>query len=279
MDLNKTELYRQLRAAESEQRDATRGLRNVMQRWLSGRTDGLTTDQKAAVLGVPSPGRRQFFRVGGTAVLGAAVLAACGDDDTDAAETGQAPTTTTEGSSTTAGGEGEGSTDGNMDLVLARTAVSVELLAVEAYQAAIDSGVVSTQAVADAATLFQSHHQEHAGALNAVIREAGGEEIDEPNAFLMENLVASADLSSELSIVQFARSLEDAAASTYVFAAGVLSAPELRQAIMSIGGVEARHVTALDLALQALGQGSGPAFEDGAFYSNERRVPDEALVS
>ena len=278
MDLNRDEMYRQLRAAEAEQRAATRSFSEMLKRWFAGKGDDLTTEQKAAILGVPSPGRRQFFRVGGTAVLGAAVLAACGDDDGDAAETGDAPTTTA-GSSTTAGGEGGEGGEQNMDLVLARTAASVELLAVDAYQAAIDSGVVTTQAVADAATLFQSHHQEHAGALNGVVREAGGEEVTEANAFLMENLVASADLSSELAIVQFARSLEDAAASTYVFAAGVLTAPELRQAIMSIGGVEARHVTALDLALQALGQGEGPAFEDGAFYSNERRIPDEALLS
>jgi hypothetical protein len=237
----------------------------VLKRWFGGGGTDLSTDQKAAILGVPSPGRRQFFRVGGTAVLGAAVLAACGDDDEDAAETGQ-------------GSPAEGG-DQNMDLVLARTAASVELLAVDAYQAAIDSGVVTTQAVADAATLFQSHHREHAGALNGAVGEAGGEEVTEANSFLMQELVGSADLSSELSIVQFARSLEDAAASTYVFAAGALTAPELRQAIMSIGGVEARHVTALDLALQSLGQGEGPTFEDNAFYSSERRIPDEALLS
>jgi hypothetical protein len=270
MDLNRDELYRQLRAADAEQRVANRSFTEVLKRWFGGGGGDLTTDQKAAILGVPSPGRRQFFRVGGTAVLGAAVLAACGGDDEDAAETGQG---------STAGGEGEDGGDQNMDLVLARTAASVELLAVDAYQAAIDSGVVTTQAVADAATLFQSHHREHAGALNGAVREAGGEEVTEANAFLMQELVGSADLSSELSIVQFARSLEDAAASTYVFAAGALTAPELRQAIMSIGGVEARHVTALDLALQALGQGEGPAFEDGAFYSSERRIPDEALLS
>ena len=272
MDLNRDELYRQLRAAESEQRVATRNFTEVLKRWFGGGGRDLTTDQKAAILGVPSPGRRQFFRVGGTAVLGAAVLAACGGDDEDAAETGQAPAGETEG-----GGEGGG--EQNMDLVLARTAASVELLAVDAYQAAIDSGVVTTAAVADAATLFQAHHREHAGALNGVVREAGGDEVTEANAFLMDELVASADLSSELAIVQFARSLEDAAASTYVFAAGALTAPELRQAIMSIGGVEARHVTALDLALQSLGQGEGPAFEDDAFYSNERRIPDGALLS
>lgn len=275
MDLNRDELYRQLRAADEEQRVATRGLRDVVRRFLGGDST-LSADQKAAVLGVPSPGRRNFFKVGGTAFLGAAILAACGDDDSEPSESGAAPTTGGDGETTTTGDAAGG---GNVDLVLARTAVSVELLAVDAYQAAIDSGAVTTPAVGDAAGLFQSHHREHAEALNATIRDAGGEEVTEANAFLMENLVATADLSSELSIVQFARGLEDAAASTYVFAAGALSAPELRAAIMSIGGVEARHVTALDLALQSLGQGQGPAFEDGAFYSSERRIPDEAVLA
>lgn len=269
------ELNRQLRAADAEQRHATRGLREVVSRWLDGRSDGLTTDQKAALLGVPSPGRRSFFKVGGTALVGAAVLAACGDDSDDPAESGSAGGSGDSDMTTTTGG-GAG---GGMDLALARTAASVELLAVDAYQAAIDSGLVTTQAVADAATLFQSHHREHAGALNGAVTDAGGQEVTEANAFLMENLVATADLSSELAIVQFARSLEDAAASTYVFAAGALSVPELRQAIMAIGGVEARHVTALDLALASLGEGSGPAFEDGAFYSGDRRIPDEAILS
>lgn len=274
MDLNRDELRRQLREAEAENRIATRNLREVLKRWFGGETDGLTTADKAAILGVPSPGRRNFFRVGGTAVLGAAVLAACGGDDDEANETGTAPTTA--GGSDTTSGDMGGS---NMDLVLARTAASVELLAVDAYQAAIDSGVVTTQAVADAAVLFQSHHREHAGVLNATVRDAGGEEVTEANAFLMENLVATADLSSELAIVQFARGLEDAAAGTYVFAAGALSSPALRQAIMSIGGVEARHVTALDLALQSLGQGQGPGFEYGAFYGTDNRIPDESLLS
>jgi len=272
MDLNRDELRRQLREAEAENRIATRNLREVLTRWLGGESGGLTIADKASVLGVPSPGRRNFFRVGGTAVLGAAVLAACGGDDDEATETGAAPTTAADTSATT-------SSDQDMDVVLARTAASVELLAVDAYQAAIDSGVVTTAAVADAAVLFQSHHREHAGVLNAAVRDAGGEEVTEANAFLLENLVATADLSSELAIVQFARGLEDAAAGTYVFAAGALSAPALRQAIMSIGGVEARHVTALDLALQALGQGQGPGFEYGAFHGTENRIPDEALLS
>ena len=41
----------------------------------------LSTDEKAALLGVPAPGRRSFFKLGGATIIGAAVLAACGDTD------------------------------------------------------------------------------------------------------------------------------------------------------------------------------------------------------
>ena len=64
-----------------------------------------------------------------------------------------------------------------MDLALARTAASLEKLAVDTYQTGIDSGLVTTMAIADAATLFQSHHQEHLDALNGAItrrRRRGG---------------------------------------------------------------------------------------------------------
>jgi len=48
---------------------------------------------------------------------------------------------------------------------------------------------------------------------------------------------------------------------------------------MSIGGVEARHVTALDMAMLALGAGPGATFEDGAFYPTERALPAEQLTA
>src|SRR6185295_19233071 len=105
----------------------------------------LTVDEKAALLGVPSPGRRQLFKVGGATIIGAAVLAACGSDDSDKKA---------DGTSTTAGG----STDSSMDLPLARTAASLEKLAVDTYTTAAASGLVTTKAISDTAALFLSHH-------------------------------------------------------------------------------------------------------------------------
>ena len=115
-----------------------------------------------------------------------------------------------------------------MDLALARTAASLEKLAVDTYQTGIDSGLVTTMAIADAATLFQSHHQEHLDALNGAISDAGGEEVTEPNEAVFEALIepAVAAATAEADIVQIAFDLESAAAQTYVFAGGTLTVPD-----------------------------------------------------
>src|SRR5204863_9437840 len=117
--------------------------------------------------------------------------------------------------STTTGGE-----DASMDLALARTAASLEKLAVDTYQTGIDSGLVTTMAIADAATLFQSHHQDHLDALNGAIKNAGGEEVTEPNEAVFKALIEPAvtGAKAEADIVKLAFDLENAAAQTYVYA-------------------------------------------------------------
>jgi len=261
MDLNRDELRRELRSIDADQKA-------VMPRWYSalrqmvGGGTNLTTDEKAALLGVPSPGRRQLFKLGGTAIVGAAVLAACGSDDGDDASS----------SPTAAAGSGgmAGEEDPSMDLALARTAASLEKLAVDVYQTGIDSGLVTTAAIAEAATLFQQHHQEHLDALNGAISSAGGEEVTEMNQAVFDALVAPAleGLSDEAGVVQLAYDLESAAAQTYAFAGGALSVPALRSTIMTIGGIEARHAAVLQVAAQA--KSPLDVFPDGrAFYPGD----------
>ena len=243
MDLNRDELRRELKAIDADNRA-------IMPKWydalrqIVGGGNKMSTDEKAALLGVPSPGRRQLFKVGGATIMGAAVLAACGSDDSDTGGTttsaGGGATTTTEG-------------DGGMDLPLARTAASLEKLAVDTYQTGIDSGLVTTMAIADAAVLFQSHHQAHLDALNGVISGAGGEEVNEANEAVFKALIEPAVMAAkaEADIVQIALDLESAAAQTYAYAGGTLSLPELRSTIMTIGGIEARHAAVLRVAAQA----------------------------
>jgi hypothetical protein len=244
MDLNRDELRRELRAIDADNRELMPRWCRALRQIVGGGTT-MTTDEKAALLGVPSPGRRQLFKVGGATIMGAAVLAACGSDDE-----ASGPVTTAGGDTTTSMGR-----SGDMDLALARTAASLEQLAVDTYQTGIDSGLVTTMAIADAAVLFQSHHQAHLGALNGAIRDAGGEEVTEANGAVFDALIAPAveAAKAEGDIVQLALDLELAAAQTYVFAAGPdgLSVPALRSTIMAIGGIEARHAAVLQVAAQA----------------------------
>jgi hypothetical protein len=261
MDLNRDELRRELKAIDADNQAA-------MPRWydalrqIVGSDAKMSTDEKAALLGVPAPGRRSFFKLGGATIIGAAVLAACGDTN----DSGASDKSTTS-SMDDAGGE--------MDLALARTAASLEKLAVDTYQTGIDSGLVTTMAIADAATLFQSHHQDHLDALNAVISDAGGDEVTEPNDAVFKALVQPAVTAAkaEQDIVKIAVDLENAAAQTYVFAGGQLGTPTLRSTIMTIGGIEARHAAILQIAAQ----GAAPAdvFPGGrGFFPGDNPLAD-----
>jgi hypothetical protein len=243
MDLNRDEMRRELQAIDEDNRAIMPKWYDALQRIVSGRTT-MSTDEKAALLGVPAPGRRQLFKIGGATLMGAAVLAACSSDDSNGGS----------GATTTAGG-GETTTtmgDGNMDVALARTAASLEKLAIDTYETGIGSGLVTTAAIADAAVLFQSHHQAHFDALNAAVSDAGGEEVTEANEAVYTALVEPAVMAAttEADIVQIALDLELAAAQTYVFAGGALTVPALRSTIMTIGGIEARHAAVLIVAAQ-----------------------------
>jgi Ferritin-like domain len=255
-DLNRDEMRRELKAIDADNRAVMPRWYDALRQIVGGGTK-MSTDEKAALLGVPAPGRRTFFKLGGATIIGAAVLAACGDTDDDSGSGGATSSTM---------GEGEE----NMDLALARTAASLEKLAVDTYQTGIDSGLVTTMAIVDAATLFQSHHQEHLDALNGAITNAGGEEVTEANEAVFKALIepAVAEASAEADIAQIAFDLESAAAQTYLFAGGTLTVPELRSTIMTIGGIEARHAAILQVA--ALGQSPADVFPGGrGFYPGD----------
>lgn len=280
MDINQAEIRRQLREADKEQRAVGTGFRDALHRIFN--SSDIPSAAKGEMMGAPD--RRQFLKIGGVTVLGAAVIAACGSDNKDSS-----PTTTASGDSptTAAGGDTTEPATGNMDIVLARTAASLENLAVALYGVALGTSDVAKlpneikfdPAVVDAAKLFQMHHQSHADALNAVLKGAGEAEYKDPNQYIFENVVKPkvAELTDQKAVVTFALDVENLAAGTYAFAASVLSTAKLRQTIMSIGGVESRHAAALSLALDPTGASAVPvAFIDA---SPKGRVPDEALIT
>ena len=163
--------------------------------------------------------RRRALQIGGVTILGGALLAACGSDSDDAGSTTAGGDATTGAPTTGAASTMSPSTrerDASMDVLILRTASSIEELAVAAYQTAIDSGLVTTAAIADAAMLFQAQHREHSGLFQSLTTKAGGEPFTMPNPAILEAIQPTIDgLKDEMGVVALAYDLEVVAAQTY----------------------------------------------------------------
>jgi hypothetical protein len=146
------------------------------------------------------------------------------------------------------------------DVDIASFAASVELAAVAAYQAAIDSGLVTDAAVGAAATTFQSHHAEHAAAFNSLATANGAEEVGANQAVLDAFGPMLSSAADQAALLEIAYQLEEGAASTYLFALGALTVPEAFAATATILPIESQHATVL---ATVLGKGADeylPAF-------------------
>lgn len=275
MDFYRQEFRRQLRAVDEAHVAAMKPWREALLRVFAG---GEPTPDAAKASLVGAPDRRAFLRVGGLTVAGAAVFAACGKDNTPGSQSGTTQPTT----STSSGGPSTGvstttgpptADDKKTDLALLRTATSVELLAVAVYGQA--APLIKDPDVLAAAKLFASQHHEHAQQLQAATSQTFGADkvYKKPNAVLKQTLVDPVlpTLKTDTDIAQFAMQIEDSAAATYVTAAGQLSSARLRQAIMAIGGVEARHAAILASVVHT----SVPTM---AFWSTADTVSSDAFV-
>jgi len=266
------QIRRDARDSERAHLDSMPAFGDALARFLD-RSDRSEDDTASVLLGGLS--RRSLFRVGGITVAGAALLAACGSDKAASTTTTPAtmsPTTmspTTMVPGTTGNTMVPGSTVATAagDIVLLRTASSIENLAVAAYQLAIDSGLVKTAAVADAAKLFQGHHRQHAELFQSTTKNMGGSPFTDPNPAVMAQLKPTIDaLKDEQGVLMLALTLERAAAATYQAGVGTVLDATLNTALMSVGGVEARHAAVL---ASVLAQTAVPR----AFGTTEGAVP------
>ncbi|HYI63044.1 MAG TPA: ferritin-like domain-containing protein [Acidimicrobiales bacterium] len=236
-------------------------------------------------------GRRQFLKLGGGAVLGAAVLAACGSDEESLpAETGTTvPTTAT----TLAPPQGTTPEEGAAnDAVVTRTLRSFELAAVEVYGVllsdepastdpdvtALPAAITYAEDVDEVLTLLGERHTAHAAALVSVVSAAGGEPVSEPNQGVLDVLLMAQlpDLTTQEAVLRLARSVEEIGAATHAWAAGVVTTAELRQDLMAIGAVAARQTASVDLLLDPTGQSA--ALQPMLDTSGPARLPEALLV-
>lgn len=236
MEFSRDEIRRGLAEAQQAQAEAMPRWRSALSRVFDP-SAGHSPTTKQQVLGLPD--RRAFLRVGGMTVAMGAVVAACAKKAKNPPLTGAPPT-----SSDRTGVEQVGQ---ELDVTLLRTGQSIEVTAVDTYQTALDSGLVTTPALVDTIKLFQEQHGEHGERLAATTRDAGGEAFDQPNSYLQDTVLAKpiSELTDETTVLALAVMVENIAAQSYVYDAEYLSTPALRQAVMSIGGVEARHLTVL----------------------------------
>ena len=177
--------------------------------------------------------RRRFLSAGGLTIVTAALVGACGGgDDEGAAPEGEEATPEEKASPA--------------DIVLLRTAASLEELAVQVYDQATKSPVVKNPAITAAARLFKKHHDEHATLVNGLAKKYGGEAFDRPNPVLAQTLDARIrTIGNENDLILLALDLERAAAATYQASVGTFALTSLNQTAMSVGGTEARHVAYL----------------------------------
>ena len=217
-------------------------------------SDGIPAAAKADVV-LGGLHRRDFLRLGATTVATTAVFAACA---------GSAQTALTDATTTTFD-----KGDRQYDVVILRTASSIEALAVLAYQQVIDRGLLSGS-VADVAKAFQEHHTKHGESFKALTRKLGGRPFEQPNPAVMTQLQPTlAALGNEADALRLALQLEQAAAATYTANVSEFvdetQVATLAQAMAAVAGVEARHAAIL---LGALGEPTASA----AFQTGEGAV-------
>jgi Ferritin-like domain len=218
--------------------------------------------------------RRRLLRSGGLTVAAGAVLAACGgDDETESApgRVGYAPPATPL------------PTVEKTDAVWLRTASSIEHTVLEVYARTTEMGALETtaQALIDR---FAEDHADHAEVLAGLTVDAGGEPYECANAWYMErsvtpiftqitgseaeNIAPSDDPARDLLTVSNA--FESLAAAMYQQMCEVLTEPELRAEVMTIGAEEARQAAAV--AMLATGVPDGYI---SPVLFGEDLVPDE----
>lgn len=214
--------------------------------------------------------RRQLLRFGGFAALGGIALAACGTDDTAGTVTvpprlGDAPPP-----STLPPAEID-------DVVLLRTATSLEYSAIAAYDLVLENfaGLFTGAlgALVPVVERLRADHIGHAEAVAELTIAAGGEVYACPNERIASlylepaiELIAGSQTAAALGIptssepvapsdtpfediIVLAQGLESLAASTYQGVVPALTTPALRQAAMTIAADEARHATLLVAAV------------------------------
>lgn len=258
MDLSNDFIRRELDEITRHHDVAMRMQSEVLSRMVE--TDELSGDDKDELVS-GGLGRRRFLRFGGVAVATSAIFAACGSSS----KTRSVTTSTTSPPSTSVGTPAT-------DINALRTASSLEALAVDTYQKALHTGLMTTPTTVAVANNFLQQHQQHANAFEAATTRAGGQPYTRPNPVVSAQAIAPAlaKVKTENDLVVLAYMLESAASQTYQSAIGQMSKPTYNSALASVLGVESRHQALLGLMLS--NTTTYPSYPTDGFQSEDNAV-------
>jgi hypothetical protein len=186
--------------------------------------------------------RRNFLRGGlvtAGALGGGMVVAACG---------GSSPAATPAGAASSAAAE-------PVDLVVARLAASLEVLAVSTYQTVLDAagkgalGAVPP-AIGTFVTTAKMQHADHQNAWNAALTGAGKQAQTSPDPHY-KKIVDSAlpNVKTVVDAANLALTLETVAVETYTAGSALVTDKANRLVALTIAPVEAQHIAILNYVL------------------------------
>jgi hypothetical protein len=194
--------------------------------------------------------RRDFLRVGGLSIGLVALTAAC-------VNTHESPQATQTGTRVPAPSTSVPPYPGTpvLDAQMVLTALSVERLAIETYDAVLKEDWIKDQAVITIARRVQERHRNHATELAAQATAMGQDAAAvKPNASVKEDTVdseleavreAAAGVDKAAEAAKILTAIEDALAQLYTKAAGTMTTPDLRRRMSSVGASTARQYTVL----------------------------------
>lgn len=219
--------------------------------------------------------RRDLFRIGGMGLISATLLAACSKNDLTAdnaiASIGTIPPNSSLPKVDVT------------DVVLLRTAVSVEYNSIDMYTAAIDGGYFSGDfaSTAEIAKRFRDDHLAHAETLNTLAVALGGTTFDCANSRINSLIIKPAfDLITApdnpdvaFDTVTLAHAFETVSAQMYQGFVGQFSDPKLRGETIRIGQNNVRHAVILAQLINPGLSGIEPSADPATGIANVVAVP------
>ena len=134
------------------------------------------------------------------------------------------------------------------DVATLNVALGLEQEAIAAYQLGAESNLLQ-KPVLEVAVLFQSHHKEHAGALEATIAKLGGKPVTAKSLADYAKALNAASLKNQTDVLKLAQKLERGAAAAYIGVIPSFTDRELAEVCGKLAADESMHWTALTSAL------------------------------